>query len=70
MSPAAVKRLVLDVLNHYDPPLVPFVRQVTEVDGDALNDEAVEERVEALGGMIHSVDHVVCGGQRARERRE
>ncbi len=37
------------------------VQNVTlRVDGDALDDGAVEERVETLGGTVHSVDHVVC----------
>ncbi len=37
------------------------VQNITlRVDGDALDDGAVEERVETLGGTVHSVDHVVC----------
>ncbi|WP_255149207.1 DUF211 domain-containing protein [Halorarius halobius] len=39
------------------------------VEGDELDYDAVRDRVETLGGTVHSVDQVACGEYVVKDRR-
>ncbi|ELZ83009.1 hypothetical protein C453_13426 [Haloferax elongans ATCC BAA-1513] len=38
------------------------------VEGEAIDDEEVERRIESLGGTVHSIDEVVAGEEMVEPR--
>lgn len=55
----------LDTVEGLTTSLVELDREVQNVtvtaEGEALDVPAIEERIEGLGGAVHSVDQVACG---------
>jgi hypothetical protein len=63
----------IDTVNGVTSSLIELDQEVQNVkltlEGDDVDFAAIDDRIESLGGSVHSVDQVACGDKVVEDRR-